>query len=106
MFKSGVVIIAGEKERPDFTKRGPASFHLVERDFGRFVRAVRLNVAIDAAKARARLTSGELRVVLPRLKERRGNGLLVPIETGALPAGAAEGRDLSRATEGTDPTRG
>ena len=39
-----------------------------------------LNVAIDAAKARARLANGELRVVLPRLKERRGGGLLVPIE--------------------------
>ncbi len=87
LFKSGVVIIAGEKERPDFTKRGAASFHLVERDFGRFVRAVRLNVAIDAAKARARLTNGELRVVLPRLKERRGAGLLVPIDSGAPPAG-------------------
>src|SRR5687767_9746100 len=87
LFKSGVVIIAGEKERPDFTKRGAASFHLVERDFGRFVRAVRLNVSIDAAKARARLTNGELRVVLPRLKERRGAGLLVPIDNGAQPAG-------------------
>ena len=96
LFKSGVIIIAGEKERPDYTKRGAASFHLVERDFGRFVRAVRLNVAIDAAKARARLANGELRVVLPRLKERRGSGLLVPIDTGAPPAGATEG------TEGAD----
>jgi HSP20 family protein len=87
LFKAGVVIIAGEKERPDYTKRGAASFHLVERDFGRFVRAVRLNVAIDAAKARARLANGELRVVLPRLKERRGSGLLVPIDSGAPPAG-------------------
>ena len=99
LFKAGVVIIAGEKERPDYTKRGAASFHLVERDFGRFVRAVRLNVAIDAAKARAGLTNGELRVVLPRLKERRGVGLLVPIE-------AAEGADRARAAEGTDPTKG
>ena len=87
LFKSGVIIIAGEKERPDFSKRGAASFHLVERDFGRFVRAVRLNVAIDASKAHARLANGELRVVLPRLKERRGTGLLVPIESGAPPAG-------------------
>ena len=98
MFKSGVIIIAGEKERPDFTKRGPASFHLVERDFGRFVRAVRVNAAIDAANARAHLTNGELRVVLPRLKERRGQGLLVPI-------GAAEGADRARAAEGADRTR-
>jgi HSP20 family protein len=83
LFKAGVVIIVGEKERPDLSKRGPASFHLVERDFGRFARAVRVAVAIDASQARARLANGELRVVLPRLKERRGNGMLVPIETGS-----------------------
>src|SRR6188472_1939233 len=64
LFKSGVLLIVGEKERPDLTRRGPASFHLVERDFGRFARAVRINAAIDGAQARARLAHGELRVVL------------------------------------------
>jgi HSP20 family protein len=88
LFKAGVVLIVGEKERPDFSKRAPASFHLVERDFGRFARAVRVNSAIDAARAVARLQHGELRIVLPRLKERRGAGILVPIQTaGAAPAG-------------------
>jgi HSP20 family protein len=86
LFKSGVVIIVGEKERPDLSKRGPASFHLVERDFGRFARAVRITTAIDASAARARLSQGELRIVLPRLNERRGGGILVPIDVG----GAAE----------------
>ena len=79
LFKSGVLLIVGEKERPDLSKRGPASFHLVERDFGRFARAVRVTAAIDGAQARARLANGELRVVLPRIPERRGGGLLVPI---------------------------
>lgn len=92
LFKSGVVIIVGEKERPDLSKRGPTSFHLVERDFGRFARAVRVNVAIDASKATARLANGELRVVLPRLKERRGGGILVPIESGATAAPAPDRR--------------
>ena len=88
LFKAGVVLVVGEKERPDFSKRAPASFHLVERDFGRFARAVRIHAAIDAARAAARLQHGELRIVLPRLKERRGAGLLIPIETaGSLPAG-------------------
>ena len=88
LFKAGVVLIVGEKERPDFSKRAPASFHLVERDFGRFARAVRVNVAIDAAKAAAKMQQGELRIVLPRIKERRGAGTLVPIQTaGTHPAG-------------------
>ncbi|MBM3809018.1 MAG: Hsp20/alpha crystallin family protein [Acidimicrobiia bacterium] len=80
LFKSGVLLIVGEKERPDLTRRGPASFHLVERDFGRFARAVRINAAVDGAQARARLVNGELRIVLPRITERRGAGQLVPID--------------------------
>jgi HSP20 family protein len=80
LFKSGMLLIVGEKERPDASKRTPASFHLVERDFGRFARAVRIMSAIDAAQAKGRLHNGELRIVLPRLKERRGGGILLPIE--------------------------
>lgn len=81
LFKSGVLLIVGEKERPDMTRRGPASFHLVERDFGRFARAVRINAAIDGAQARARMVNGELRVVLPRIADRRGAGVMVPIDS-------------------------
>jgi HSP20 family protein len=81
LFKSGVLLIVGEKERPDMSRRGPSSFHLVERDFGRFARAVRINAAIDGAQARARMNNGELRIVLPRITERRGAGVMVPIDT-------------------------
>ena len=43
LFKSGVILVVGEKERPDMSwSRGPASFHLVERDFGRFARALKI----------------------------------------------------------------
>jgi HSP20 family protein len=79
LVKGGVVIIAGEKDRPDQSARGPASFHLVERDFGRFARAVRIHVAIDASRASATLSNGELRLRLPKIEERRGQGLLVPV---------------------------
>lgn len=81
LFKGGVLLIVGEKERPDLSRRGPASFHLVERDFGRFARAVKINAAIDGSQVKARLANGELRVVLPRITERRGAGQIVPIET-------------------------
>ena len=81
LFKSGVLLIVGEKERPDLSRRGPSSFHLVERDFGRFARAVRITAAIDGAQARARMVNGELRIVLPRIVERRGAGVLVPIDS-------------------------
>ncbi|MFA5907879.1 MAG: Hsp20/alpha crystallin family protein [Vicinamibacterales bacterium] len=81
LIKAGVVLIVGEKERPEPSKRVPASFHLVERDFGRFARAIRVAGAVDAAQASARLSQGELRVVLPRREDRRGQGILVPIDT-------------------------
>ena len=84
LVKAGVVIIAGEKDRPDQSARGHASFHLVERDFGRFARAVRVHAAIDAAKATATLKDGELRVRLPKIDERRGQGLIVPITSDAV----------------------
>jgi HSP20 family protein len=80
LIKSGVVLVVGEKERTEPALRLPASFHLVERDFGRFARAIRIHAAIDAANARARLKDGELRVILAKLPERRGRELLVTIE--------------------------
>jgi HSP20 family protein len=82
MIKSGVVLIVGEKERTE-RSRTPTSYHLVERDFGRFARAVRIHAAVDTARARATLAHGELRIVLPRIEERRGREIIVPVESGA-----------------------
>jgi HSP20 family protein len=80
LIKSGVVLVVGEKERPE-PSRGPASFHLVERDFGRFARAVRIHAAIDTAQAGARLREGELRIILQKITERRGREILIRVET-------------------------
>ncbi len=81
MLKNGVLVIAGEKPSPYPGERGETSFHLVERGFGRFARAVRLSGAFDGGRARAILKGGELRVILPRLEERRGREIHVPIAT-------------------------
>jgi HSP20 family protein len=70
VFRAGVVIVAGEKAPPP-GDHGQA-FHLVEREFGRFARAVRLNGAYDVAGSRATLRDGELTIVLPKTAERRG----------------------------------
>ena len=43
VFRAGVLLIAGEKAPP--IARAPRTFHLVEREFGRFARGVRLNGA-------------------------------------------------------------
>ena len=76
--KADMVLIVGEKtvRRP----RAESSFHLVERDFGRFARTVRLARACDTRKAWARLVNGELDISLPKITERRGQRVRIAVE--------------------------
>jgi HSP20 family molecular chaperone IbpA len=80
LFRGDTLVIAGEKA-PGPPAADP-TFHLVEREFGRFARAVRLTGAFDVSRARASLTGGELTIVLPRLVDRRGQPHIIPLTTG------------------------
>ena len=73
-----VLLVAGEKLPPACGESG-AGFHLAERGFGRFARTIRFDGAYDVSKATASLTSGELRIMLPRIEERRGREIRIPI---------------------------
>jgi HSP20 family protein len=77
LFRGGVVLVAGEKAAGpnDATHQ----FHLVEREFGRFARAVRLTGAFDVARAAASVRDGELTVSLPKHTERRGQPHAIPV---------------------------
>jgi HSP20 family protein len=75
--KNNTVLIVGEK--PSRRGRSDSSFHLVERGFGRFARSVRLTTAVNAAKARASLERGELRISLPKIVDTRGRRIEIPI---------------------------
>jgi HSP20 family protein len=79
LFKQGAVIVVGEKLEADPCAPNTTAFHLVERSFGRFARVVRLPEAVDAASAQAVFTAGELRIAVPRIPERRGREIAVPI---------------------------
>lgn len=57
-----------------------ARYHVAERSSGRFARAVRLSGAVDASRAKAFVQAGLLRVVLPRIEDRRGRLILIPVE--------------------------
>lgn len=74
----GTLMVGGRK-LPPACEHHEAAFHLVERSFGRFARAIRLSGAFDAGRAHATLSAGELRVVLPRIDERRGTEIRIPI---------------------------
>lgn len=78
VFGRGVVVVGGRK-LPQRCEHHEAAFHLAERSFGSFARAVRLTGAFDAGRATATLSAGELRVVLPRIEERRGRELRIPV---------------------------
>ena len=83
LFRDGVLIVAGEKAPAPVSEE--QTFHLVEREFGRFARAVRLTGAFDVQQARASVRDGELTVVLPKLIDRRGQGHRIPVTTPQAP---------------------
>jgi HSP20 family protein len=78
VFSRNVLLITGSK-MPIAREREDAAFHIAERAFGRFARAIGVEGAFDAGKAVATLTNGELRVVLPRIEERRGAAVRIPV---------------------------
>jgi len=73
------LLVVGAKVAP--TADTAQRYHLAERSYGRFARAVRLAAAVDPRHAHARAANGELRIVLPHIKERRGSIMMVPVET-------------------------
>jgi HSP20 family protein len=81
LIKRGVLVVVGQKTSPYAGQPVAGTFHLVERGFGQFARAVRLDGAFDGGRAQAVLEGGELRVVLPKIEERRGQEIHVPIAT-------------------------
>ncbi len=75
--KGDTILVAGLKAPR--RSQGDASFHLVERGYGRFARAVRLTTPCDVASARATFAHGELRIALPKIAERRGRPVPIAI---------------------------
>ena len=73
------VVISGHKRAPVCHAHEQATFHIAERVFGRFGRAVRLTGAFDVARAEAILRAGELRLRLPKIDDRRGREHRVPV---------------------------
>jgi HSP20 family protein len=83
LFRGDVLIVAGEKAPPPTTSE--SNFHLLERGFGRFARAVRLSGAFEIGQAYGRLSSGELTIVLPKRLDRRGQAQAIPIDIESQP---------------------
>ena len=76
---SGNVLLVTGQKLPSPCEHRDAAFHIAERSFGRFARAIGVDGAFDAGRATATLNAGELRIVLPRLADRRGGPIRIPI---------------------------
>jgi HSP20 family protein len=83
LYRAGVVLIVGEKAPPAGSSE--LTYHLVEREFGRFARAVRLDGAFNVADAKATFRDGELIIVLPKIVERRGSAHSIPVTVATEP---------------------
>ena len=81
LFRGDVLVVAGAKAPA--AAGAATSFHLLERGYGRFARAVRLSGAFEIGQARASLADGELAIVLPKRDDRRGQAKAIPISAGS-----------------------
>ena len=79
LMRRNILLVVGAKV-PAAAPR-PMRFHVAERTYGRFARSVRVDAAVDATQANASVRRGQLRIVLPRLADRRGVPIPIPIES-------------------------
>ncbi len=72
------LILRGEKAQiephPGF------QYHCLERGFGAFKRVIMLGMPINTHQARAELKDGVLRVTFPKVPNRRGEEVAIPIK--------------------------
>lgn len=73
------LVVTGEKRQPKEDKR-VAGYICIERSFGRFERTIYIDQAVQMKKATATLGHGVLTITMPKLKDRRGSELRLPIK--------------------------
>jgi HSP20 family protein len=78
VFARDTIVITARKI-PSGCEQGETAFHLAERGFGLCSRTIRLEGAFDVGRADATLAAGELRIILPRIDERRGREIRIPV---------------------------
>jgi HSP20 family protein len=76
--EAGVVRITGVKRQPALSGN-LVCFYCVERRYGRFEREIPIRCVVDIKGARASMRSGVLTLELPRMPERRGEAVRIPV---------------------------
>jgi HSP20 family protein len=78
-FHNGALRLQGIKRETTVSPR-LLCYYCLERTYGRFDREIAIHRVIDAPRARGVLENGILTIELPKLRERRGTRLEIPIE--------------------------
>jgi HSP20 family protein len=78
-FRDRHLVISGER-RERRPAAAAASFHCMERPQGRFTRIILIDVAVDIRLAEASVAGGVLTVTIPRVKDRRGREITIPVQ--------------------------
>jgi HSP20 family protein len=76
--RDAVVRVSGVKREPNVSQK-LLCYYCLERRYGKFLREINLESVVDARRATAQLDNGVLVVELPKLVERRGRVLEIPI---------------------------
>jgi HSP20 family protein len=74
------IIIEGEKKHSPTAKKMISHF-CCERQYGKFQRRIQLRWAININETTAELKDGTLNIILPKLIDRRGTSVIIPIKS-------------------------
>ena len=90
--RGGELVLRGRRDPSALRLADGAEVLHDEREYGLFERTIPLGTAVNTRQARARLDRGVLRVELPKVENRRGEAVRIPVDTageedGTRPAG-------------------
>lgn len=74
------ITIEGKKKHPPITHKSLSHF-CCERQYGKFQRRIQLHWAININETTAKLKDGILKITLPKLIDRRGKSVQIPIKS-------------------------
>jgi HSP20 family protein len=74
------ITIEGQKNHSPTTKKAISHF-CCERQYGKFQRRIQLRWAININQTNAELKDGILKITLPKLTDRRGKSVKIPIKS-------------------------
>lgn len=77
--ENNVLTISGEKKQETSEGGEDASYHLIERSYGRFERSFTLPRTVDISKVKAQFENGVLTVSLPKMEEAKPRRIKIDV---------------------------